>query len=117
MQIAFKNKKLRELCEIKKKAEAELGSDGAKKLRTRMSDLEAAAYVCELTAGHPHPLEPDKLREFSVDLADGKRLVFEPNHDPIPLNKHNNTDWAKVTAITIVFIGDYHKPKQKRKTS
>lgn len=32
MQIAFKNKKLRELCENKKKAEAELGSDGAKKI-------------------------------------------------------------------------------------
>jgi len=115
MQIAFKNKKLRELCENKKKAETELGTDGAKKLRTRLSDLEAVAYVSDLIAGNPHPLEPDSLREFSVELADGKRLVFKPDHEPIPLNKHNKTDWAKVTAITIVFIGDYHKPKQKRK--
>ncbi len=115
MQIAFKDKKLRELCENKKKAEAELGTDGAKKLRTRLSDLEAAANVCELIAGRPHPLEPDSLREFSVELADGKRLVFTPDHEPIPLNKHNKTDWAKVTAIILVFIGDYHKPKQKRK--
>jgi proteic killer suppression protein len=115
MEIDFKNKKLRELCENRKKAEAELGSDGAKKLRTRLSDLEAATHVHELTAGRPHPLEPNSLREFSVDLSDGKRLVFEPNHRPIPLNEHENTDWAKVTAITIVFIGDYHKPKQKRK--
>jgi proteic killer suppression protein len=115
MQIAFNNKKLRELCENRKKAETELGSDGSRKLRTRLSDLEAADNVHELTAGHPHPLEPDSLREFAVDLSDGKRLVFKPNHELIPLNEHNNTDWAKVTEITIVYIGDYHKPKQKRK--
>lgn len=53
MQIAFKNNNLREFCENKKKAEAELGSDGAKKLRTRLSDLEAAENVCELIAGRP----------------------------------------------------------------
>ncbi len=115
MQIAYKNKKIRELCENRKKAEADLGSDCSRKLRTRLSDLEAAENVYELTAGRPHPLEPDSLREFSVDLSDGKRLVFKPDHEPIPLNEHNNTDWAKVTEIIIVYIGDYHKPKQKRK--
>lgn len=115
MQIAFNNKKLRELCENRKKAEAELGSDCSRKLRTRLSDLEAVDNVYELTAGHPHPLEPDSSREFSLDLSDGKRLVFKPDHEPAPLNKNNTTDWAKVTAIIIVYIGDYHKPKQKRK--
>ncbi len=115
MQIAFNNKKLRELCENRKKAEAELGSDCSRKLRTRLSDLEAVDNVYELTAGHPHPLEPDSSREFSLDLSDGKRLVFKPDHEPAPLNNNNTTDWAKVTAIIIVYIGDYHKPKQKRK--
>jgi proteic killer suppression protein len=44
MEIDFKNKKLRELCENRKKAEAELGSDGAKKLRTRLSDLYPSPF-------------------------------------------------------------------------
>jgi len=98
-----------------KESRSRHGTDGAKKLRTRLSDLDAAENVCELIAGRPHPLEPDSSREFFVELADGKRLVFTPDHQPIPLNEHNKTDWAKVTAISIVFIGDYHKPKQKRK--
>ncbi|MEI6544396.1 MAG: killer suppression protein HigA [Methylococcales bacterium] len=115
MQINYLDEKLSKLCLNKKEAEKKLGSDCAKKLRSRWSDIEAATNVSELTAGHPHPLEPDSLREFSVELADGKRLVFKPDHEPIPLNNNNTTDWAKVTAITIVYIGDYHKPKQKRK--
>ena len=115
MQINYLDEKLRKLCLNKKEAEKKLGTGCAKKLRTRWSDIEAAANVKELTAGNPHPLEPDSLREFSVELADGKRLVFRPDHEPTPLNNNNTTDWAKVTAITIVYIGDYHKSKQKRK--
>jgi proteic killer suppression protein len=117
MEIDFLDKKLRNLCENQREATTKLGADGAKKLRTRLSDLEAASNVSELVVGHPHPLEPDNLREFAVDLSDGKRLVFKPNHEITPLNEHNNTDWSNVTKIKIVYIGDYHKPKQKRKTS
>jgi len=115
MQINFIDEKLRKLCEIKREAEKKLGSDSARKLCSRLSDLEAADNVHELIAGHPHPLQPDSLREFSLELSNGKRLVFKPDHEPIPIDEHNNTDWAKVTAIIVVYIGDYHKPKQKRK--
>ncbi len=108
MEIEFNNKKLRELCENRKKAEIELGSESAKKLRTRLSDIDAAFNVQELTAGRPHPLERDRLGEFAVDLSGGKRLVFKPNHVPVPLNKHGKIDWAEITAITIIYIGDYH---------
>jgi len=34
--------------------------------------------------------------------------VFKPNHVPVPLNKHGKIDWAEITAITIIYIGDYH---------
>jgi proteic killer suppression protein len=117
MEIDFLDTKLQNLCENQREAITKLGPDGAKKLRTRLSDLEAASNVSELVAGHPHSLNPDSLREFAVDLSNGKRLVFKPNHEITPLNEHNNTDWSNVTKIKIVYIGDYHKPKQKRKTS
>ncbi len=108
MEIDFSDKKLKKLCEKLREAETALGADNAKKLRTRMSELDAANHVRELVAGRPHHLERERLGQFSVDLAGGKRLVFKPNHEPIPVDNHGSIDWAKVTSITIVYIGDYH---------
>lgn len=108
MEINFKDEKLRKLCEKRREAEKKLGHDCAKKLGTRLADLDAAAHVKELIAGHPHPLERDRDGEFAVNLSGGKRLVFAPDHEPVPLSDQGNIDWAQVTAITIVFIGDYH---------
>lgn len=50
----------------------------------------------------------DRLGQFSLDLAGGKRLVFKPDHEPIPVDVHGNIEWAEVTSVSIVFIGDYH---------
>ena len=46
--------------------------------------------------------------KFALDLDGGKRLVFEPANDPVPLNEDGSIDWSKVTFVCIVFIGDYH---------
>lgn len=108
MHINFESQKIRKLCENKREAETKLGSDSAKKLRSRLSDLDAASNVRELIAGRPHPLDRDRLGQFAIDLAGGKRLTFKPNHDPVPEDEHGNINWADVTSITIVFIGDYH---------
>jgi proteic killer suppression protein len=108
MDIAFKDEKLRKLCENSQWALRHLGADCARKLRTRLSDLEAAEHVRELVAGRPHPLEGDRDGQFALDLAKGSRLVFEPNHDPCPCLETEAIDWSRVTRIRIVFIGDYH---------
>jgi proteic killer suppression protein len=108
MRINYQDEKLRKLCEIRREAEKKLGSDCAKKLRTRLSDLDAAIHVRELIAGHPHPLERDRLGQFAVNLTGGKRLVFVPDHEPIPKDNQGNIDWSQIINITIVFIGDYH---------
>lgn len=108
MEIDFKDKKIKELCENKSKAEKKLGPDCAKKLRTRLSDLESASNVNDLISGRPHPLKGDRDGEFAVDLCGGFRLVFSPAHDPCPTLPSGGIDWAKVTIIRIDFIGDYH---------
>ena len=41
-------------------------------------------------------------------MAAGKRLVFQPDHEPTPIKRDGGIDWSQVTAVTIVFIGDYH---------
>lgn len=108
MDITFKDKKVRELCEKRAVAEKKLGAACARKLRTRLSDLEAAARVTDLVTGNPHPLKGDRVGQFALDLAGGWRLVFTPDHDPCPTRPDGGIDWFQVTIVCIEYIGDYH---------
>lgn len=108
MELRFKDKKIRELCEQKAIAERKLGPDCARKLRTRLAELEAATCVTDLHAGSPHPLKGNRVGQFALNLHGGYRLVFSPDQNPCPLHSDGGIDWAKVTIISIEFIGDYH---------
>ncbi len=109
MQISYKDEKLRKLCENNREAVRRLGADSAKKLQSRHSDMEAAENVVEIPPlGNPHPLIGDRKGQYSIGLSGGKRLVFEPDQNSFTERDGSYIDWAKVTAITIVYIGDYH---------
>ncbi len=108
LELRFKDKKVRELCERQQAAERKLGPVCARKLRARLSDLESAARVSDLIAGRPHPLSGDRAGQLAVDLAGGTRLVFSADHDPCPTRPDGGIDWTQVTAICIEFIGNYH---------
>lgn len=108
MEICFKDKKLKALCEQAAVAQRKLGSQMARKLRSRLADLEAAASVAALRAGRPHPLEGNRLGQFTLDLVQPKRLVFEPSHEPLPLDEDGGIAWHQVTRVCIVWIGNYH---------
>ena len=43
-----------------------------------------------------------------MDISGNFRLIFEPNHDPVPLKDDNSIDTVKVTAIEILKKEDYH---------
>ncbi len=108
MEITFADRKLQKLCEQQAVAQKKLGANCARKLKTRLADLGAASYVRQLVVGRPHPLKGDRVGEFAIDLEGGKRLVFKPGNDPIPLMEDGSIDWSEVTTVCIIFIGDYH---------
>lgn len=109
MEISYRNDKLKRLCEECRVAERKLGKNSARQLRARLSDLEAAQRVTDLVAGRPHPLTGDREGQFALDLADGKRLVFCPDHSPYPTTQDGKRiDWSFVVLVCIEFIGDYH---------
>lgn len=108
MKINFRDKKIREICEQSAIAAKKLGDSNARKLHTRLSELEAARNVSGLFNGRPHPLKGDRFGQFSVDLAGGYRLVFSPDQEPCPVKDDGGVDWASVTIICIEYIGDYH---------
>jgi toxin HigB-1 len=108
LEIGFKDKKLRELCEKSSVARRKLGDACARKLRARLADLEAADVVTDLVAGHPHPLKHERVGQFAVDLSGGYRLVFASASNPTPRKPDLSIDWSCVTIICIEYIGDYH---------
>lgn len=108
MKINFKDKKLREICEKQALAEKKLGAACARKLRSRLGDLDAAERVTDLVAGNPHPLKGDRQGQFALELAGGWRLVFSPDHLPCPIRLDGGIDWSQVTIVCIEYIGDYH---------
>ncbi|MBD2569494.1 killer suppression protein HigA [Anabaena lutea] len=108
MEITFKNKKVQKLCERDTEAKKKHGADNAKKLKARMRELITVENVTSLTAGKPHRLIDDRLGQYAVYLAEGKRLVFEPDNDPVPLKEDGSIDWEQVTKICILEIVNYH---------
>lgn len=109
LDILFANDRLRALCNDDRKAKKELGAAGAKKLRARLDDLEAAACleVMRPLPGHCHELKHDRAGELAVYLDGGCRLGFRPC-EPVPRKPDGGLDWTKVTSIEVVYVGDYH---------
>lgn len=109
MDINFKDKNLKDLCEQEKMAQRKLGTKMARKLRARLADLMAAPSAADLPrAGRPHPLTGDRVGEFALDLVHPQRLVFKPAHNPVPRSEDGGIDWSRVTRVCIIWIGDYH---------
>lgn len=108
MKVYIPDDALRALCEQQRLANKKLGTPCARKLRSRLADIVAAASVSELVAGRPHPLKGDREGQFSLSLNGGVRLVFEPAHNPVPQLASGGIDWAQIKQVNILFIGDYH---------
>ena len=110
MDVEFKNSHIKELCENSRSAKQELGEACAKKLRSRIADIQAAASVHDLIAGKPHPLTGKKdSMKYSIRLDKGMRLLIEPDQNPMPSRDDGGIDWTRVTKVKITYIGNYHE--------
>ena len=110
MEITFKTKKLLVLCNDSRKAAKELGQACAKKLRSRLDDLEACRSLEDMRSlpGRCHELTVELAGKLAVDLQGGMRLIFEPNREPPPTKPDGGLDWREITEIRVVDVRDYH---------
>lgn len=79
-------------------------------LKRRIVSLEAASTLANLEGvpGRCHQLGADRAGEFALDLRGSFRLVFGPDHDPLPLLDDGGLDRSKVTKVVIREVVDYH---------
>ncbi len=97
MDITFRSKKLKKQLSTERGL-AKFGQNRAKKVRVRLQELRAAETLAGL--GPPmskparcHELSGDRKGKLSVDLDHPYRLIFVPNHDPVPKHEDGGLDW------------------------
>lgn len=108
MTIVFRTRALKNLAHDAKAARKELGETCARRLRSRLDDLQAAGTLEAMRnlPGRCHQLKGDRSAQFGIDLEHPRRLVFEPIDGES--SSTGGLDWNTVTAIEIVEIVDYH---------
>jgi proteic killer suppression protein len=112
LDISFKNRKLEDEFNSEVNLIKAYNVPRAKKIMTRMELFIAADHLGMVPAIKPencHPLKGKRKGQFAVDLDQPYRLIFEPDHDPVPLKEDGGVDLEKVSAIKILEVIDYHQ--------
>ena len=116
MEISFKTSKHQKICIDYRVAVKELGKKSAEKLFARLAELEVAENLAEVDYIPParcHLLTGNRKGQFGIDLEHPYRIIFKPDHEPVPLKEDGGIDRVNVTAIKIIEVGeDYHGKKK-----
>lgn len=83
----------------------------AQKVNQRMKDLRAVVTLEDMQtipAARCHELKGDRNGQLAVNVSGNYRLVFMPDHDPLPLKEDTGLNWKLVTDIVVIEVEDYH---------
>ena len=111
MVITFRDNKLRVLANDDRKSLLKLGKIRSEKFKLRLDHLQSAQSLEDVRylPGNYHELIGTRKGQWSCDLDQPYRLIFEPHEDPIPTDEHSRYIWFEIKGIEIIEIIDYHK--------
>lgn len=110
MKIRFSNNKLAKQMENATAIKRSFGVM-AKKVSMRLDDITAApnlAILKQLPQAGCHQLKLDRAGEWAVSISGNFRIIFELDHDPVPLKEDGSIDEILVSNIVITGVEDYH---------
>ena len=111
MEIRFRTRRLSRLFNSDRELRREYGAATARAIVTRLEVLNNAATLTQVSTAPPerrHSLSGQRRGQYAVDLVHPYRLIFEPEHSPLPRQADGGIDTDQVTAITIIEVVDYH---------
>ena len=115
MEFSYKNHKLERLLSEEKRAQRKFKKEEAKRLFELRDILDRTCRLDEFLRIHgqetrwkPHEIERGGKKCFSFKFSGRLRLVV------LRGKGQEDKDWKEVTAIKIVYIGDYHSGKGKQ---
>jgi hypothetical protein len=95
MELAFRTKKLRTLCQEHDKAVGMMGEPAADVLRTRIADLRAVTYLADLPVGRPEVVNGVRP-QLRFELRAGWSLLMVVSHERVPRTDAGDLDPARV---------------------
>ncbi len=117
MDVSFGNTGLKRLFDDESKMTRRYGERRSRSLLARLTVLGNAVTLSDVSSRPPerrHQLTGNRNGQFAVAVDPQYRLVFEPNHDPLPRRPDGGIDIDRVTAIVIVELTDYHPTRRQR---
>lgn len=111
MEIGFRTRRLERIFSSEREIRRTYGDTMAAVIRRRITLLIRANSLTEVSTLPPerrHSLSGRRRGQYAIDLAHPYRLIFEPNHDPVPRREDGGVDTDHVTSITIIEVVDYH---------
>jgi len=114
LDISFNTTKLKKEFNEWKQLKKAYGEHRAKKISFRLAELRAAISLNDLgppykKPGRYHELKGERKGQLSADLDHPYRLIFKPDHDPVPIKPDGGIDWKQITAILIIGVKDTHE--------
>lgn len=110
MQIRYATNKLQKQFSNATEMKRAFGSM-APKVAQRMDEIISAdnlAILKQIPAARCHALTGSRAGDWSVIISVNFRIIFQLDHDPIPLTPKGDIDTIKITDIVIDGTEDYH---------
>jgi plasmid maintenance system killer protein len=110
VEITYKSRKLEKQLTDPREMLKSFGQLAVKiKMRLKnLKDVDNIAVMRTIPAARCHELTGERKGELAVDVSGNYRMIFEPNHEPIPQKVDGGLNWELVTKIQINEIEDYH---------
>jgi proteic killer suppression protein len=110
IEFVWSSRRLEKTCADDLGGRRAWGADNWQLLKRRLASLAAARTLEDMDGlpGRCHQLHGDRPGTFAMTLWGGYRLVFEPDHDPVPRVTDGGIDRSKVTRILIKEVVNYH---------
>jgi hypothetical protein len=99
IELSFRDKSVREICECSSVAERVLGSQAARRLRARLSDIRAAQKISEVVAGSAKVAPRGHI---TFVLQRPHKLVLEPAMKT--KNKSGEIDWDAIDSFCVIQV-------------
>lgn len=84
----------------------------ARLVKRRLSEMSAVNNLADLykiPGPRLHPLKGNRVGQLSVDLDHPYRLIFVPDHNPVPEVPSGGVDWNSIIKVKILEIADTHE--------
>lgn len=100
MELAFRTRKLRTLCQDHDEAVTMMGEPAADVLRTRIADLRAVTYLADLPAGRPDIIDGERP-QLRFELREGWSLLMRVGHETVPRTEAGGLDQTGVRRVLV----------------